>query len=323
MIEYRGLDSVEPEPNAVVSVGTFDGVHLGHQRLIRRVRELARESGGRATLVTFEPHPQLVLRKVDRPSIKVLTPLEEKRELLAELGVERLVVLDFSPEFAAIGAEEFVEEVLVRRIGCAAVVVGPDHGFGHSRQGTIDTLRMLGSRLGFRVELVTELLLQGEEVSSTAIRRILTRDGDVKKAASFLGRYYEVRGTVGHGAGRGRELGFPTANVLLETPHKLLPKDGIYAGYAVVGGKKLPAAINVGVRPTFDGGHRVVEAHILGEKVGELYGTPIRVLFVERIRDEVAFSSVGELIDQMKDDVRKTLQILQEHRGSLVEQEER
>ncbi|MDZ7373145.1 MAG: bifunctional riboflavin kinase/FAD synthetase [candidate division KSB1 bacterium] len=322
MIELRGLDSLNSDTPSVVSVGTFDGVHLGHQQLIRRLKELARELGAKATLITFEPHPQLVLSSPNRPSIKLLTPLAEKRELIAELGADRLVVVDFTPEFAAIPPAQFVEEVLVRRARCRGVVAGADHSFGHGREGSLATLRALGERFGFKVVEVPEVLIDGEEVSSTAIRRMLLREGDVSKAARFLGRLYEVRGTVGRGEGRGRSLGFPTANVVLETPHKLLPRDGIYAGFAVVRGRQLPAAINVGVRPTFNGSHRVVEAHIVSE-VGDLYGTPIRVLFVERIRDEVAFPSVGELVAQMEDDVRKTLRILQEYRRSLVEEEEK
>ena len=322
MREYTGLDSIEPEANSVVSVGTFDGVHLGHQRLIRRMKELAAETGAATTLVTFEPHPQLVLRSADRPPLKILTTLSEKREIVESLGIDRFVVLEFTPEFSAIPAERFVEEILVGRIGCRTVVVGPDHGFGRSRQGTIETMEKLGAHFGFDVEVVPELEIDGEKVGSTTIRRTLLLDGDVRKAASLLGRLYEVRGRVGHGAGRGRELGFPTANLVLETPHKLLPKDGIYAGYVVLGGQRFPAAINVGVRPTFNGGHRVVEAHILGE-VEDLYGTQLRVQFVERIRDEVAFPSVSELVEQMKRDVRETLRILREHRRSLVEEEER
>jgi len=322
MREYNGLDSVEPEANSVVSVGTFDGVHRGHQRLVERVKELAAERGGCATLVTFEPHPQLVLQKTDKPPIRILTTLEEKREIVRQLGVDRFVVLAFTDDFSRMSAREFVLEVLVKRIGCAAIVVGPDHGFGKRREGTIETLRELGGEFGFAVEVVPELVLDGREVSSTAIRKTLELEGDVRTAAEMLGRPYEVRGVVGRGAGRGRDLGFPTANLVLDTPHKLLPKDGIYAGKAVVRGETFPAAINIGVRPTFNGGHRVVEAHILGN-VGNLYGTHIRIQFVERIRDEVAFRTAAELVERMKEDVEETLRILREHRRSLVEQEER
>ena len=317
MREYRGLESVEPEANSIVSIGTFDGVHRGHQQLIDRVKQLSAEVGGPSTLVTFEPHPQLVVSRPDRPRIRILTSLEEKRDILRAHGIDRLVVIDFTPEFASMSPQEFVERILIARIGCRVVVVGPDHGFGRSRGGTIRTLAELGQRFGFGVEVLPVLEIEEGPVNSTRIRRVLTERGDVALAERLLGRPYEVRGTVCRGSGRGRELGFPTANLTLDTPHKLLPKDGIYAGFVETAGRRYPAAINVGTRPTFNGSHRVVEAHLVGE-VGDLYGTPMRIQFVERIRDEIAFPTVRDLVEQMQRDREESLRILQNYSKSLM-----
>ncbi len=310
MREYRGLENVEPEANCVVSVGTFDGVHMGHRLLVQRVKELAAGRGGPATIVTFDPHPQLVVARSNRPPIRILTTHEEKRDILAALGVERLVVIDFTPEFAALSAEEFVVDVLVRRVGCSAVVVGPNHGFGRGRQGTAEGLRELGRRFGFDVDVVQPAVVGGIPVSSTRIRHLLADEGDVRLAARLLERHYEVRGVVVRGDGRGRELGFPTANLDVDSPHKLLPKDGIYAGLALVRGKLYRAAVSVGVRPTFGGGKRVVEAHLI-DGADDLYGTRLRLFFVERIRDEERFATSEQLVRRMRQDVEETLRILE------------
>jgi riboflavin kinase/FMN adenylyltransferase len=294
-----------PERGTVVTIGAYDGVHLGHRALIGRVRSMAAILGCASAVVTFDRHPATVVRPESAP--RLLNDLDQKLELLAETGVDYVLVVRFDEARSKESAEDFVHEVLVGCLAARAVVVGHDFHFGHGRGGNVPMLQAMGAELGFDV-LGISLVGDGAEepISSTRIRRLLM-EGDVAGAAALLGRPHEARGVVERGDARGRELGFPTANVAV--PSELqLPADGIYAGwYARPDGSRLPAAISLGRRPTFyeDAPVSLLEAHLL-DFSGDLYGERARVQFVARLRGEVRFDRVEDLIAQMHADVAAT-----------------
>jgi riboflavin kinase/FMN adenylyltransferase len=292
-----------PEQGTVVTIGAYDGVHLGHRALIGRVRSMAATLGCASAVVTFDRHPATVVRPESAP--KLLTDLEQKLELLAEAGLDYAYVVHFDEARSKESPEDFVHEVLVGCLNARAVVVGHDFHFGHGRRGNVPLLQAMGAELGFDV-LGMSLVGDDQPISSTRIRGLLL-DGDVAGAARLLGRPHEVRGTVEHGDHRGRELGFPTANVAVPT-EILLPADGIYAGwYARPDGSRLPAAISLGRRPTFyDDAHAsLLEAHLL-DFSGDLYGERARVQFVARLRGEERFDRIEDLVAQMQRDVAAT-----------------
>jgi riboflavin kinase / FMN adenylyltransferase len=299
-----------PGPGTAVTIGAYDGVHLGHRALLADLSARAAEAGLTTVVVTFDRHPAAVVRPESAP--KQLTSLDQKLELLADAGMERTVVIPFDEERADETAEDFVKEVLVDRLGARLVVVGEDFHFGHGRKGNVDLLRRLGAEDGFEVVGVGLTGDGAEPVSSTRIRALLAA-GEVEDAARLLGRLHEVRGPVVRGDGRGgTELGFPTAN--LSVPDDIaLPADGVYAGhYRRPDGTVHRAAVNVGRRPTFfEAGTApvLVEAYLLHFD-GDLYGEPARVSFAHRLRDEQRFDSVEELVAQMREDVAATERML-------------
>ncbi|HET9731632.1 MAG TPA: bifunctional riboflavin kinase/FAD synthetase [Acidimicrobiales bacterium] len=300
-----------PAAGAVVTIGAYDGVHLGHQALIADVRRRAQASGWASVVVTFDRHPASVVRPDSAP--RLLTDLDQKLELLAATGVDYTLVVHFDRQRATESAEDFVTEVLVGRLGARCVVVGHDFHFGHRRRGNVALLEAMGAQYGFEV-VGTELVSDDgvhEVVSSTRIRHLLGQ-GRPEEAAALLGRLHEVRGVVERGDGRaGALLGYPTANVAVPGDI-LLPADGIYAGWYERGdGTSRPAAISVGLRPTFypDGGARLLEAHIL-DFSGDLYGETAGVRFASRIRDEEKFDSVEQLVARMDADVARCREIL-------------
>lgn len=295
----------------MVTIGAYDGVHLGHRALLGRVRSMADQLGAAAAVVTFDRHPATVVRPGSAP--QVLTDLAQKLELLATTGMDYAYVVRFDETRAAESAEAFVRDLLVDCLSARAVVVGHDFHFGHRRRGNVGLLQAMGAELGFDVlgiSLVADDGPGGEEVSSTRIRRLLAK-GDAGGAAILLGRPHEVRGRVVAGDQRGRDLGYPTANV--EVPGGiLLPADGIYAGwYRRPGGSLHPAAISLGRRPTFYPGAdaSVLEAYLL-DFDGDLYGEAAAVRFTARIRGELRFDSVDALVAQMDDDVTTTRALL-------------
>jgi riboflavin kinase/FMN adenylyltransferase len=302
---------IPPVGGSAVTIGAYDGVHLGHRALLAELGARAEEDGLATVVVTFDRHPATVVRPEAAP--KLLCDLDQKLELLEAAGVDRTVVVPFDEERANETAEAFVEEILVEGLDVRLVVVGEDFHFGHARKGNVALLREMGSTAGFAVEGVSLEADPGgggvmaEPISSTRIRK-LVGDGRVEEAAVLLGRPHQVRGTVAHGDHRGgTELGFPTANV--DVPDSIcLPALGIYAGwYGRPDGSVLPAAVSVGRRPTFygTGGDLLVEAFLL-DFTGDLYGEEARVSFVAHLRDEVAFDSVDELVVQMERDVTAT-----------------
>lgn len=288
---------------AVVTLGVFDGVHLGHQALLRRASEIATVSRLPALVLTFDPHPALVLHPASAPAL--LCDLEQRLELLAQPEIDRVVVLRFDKLRSEESPESFVENVLLDRLGARVIVVGQDFHFGHFRKGDLGLLKKMGTELGFDVEGVGPISDESGPISSTRIRGLLA-SGEVGEAAALLGRDYEIRGVVVRGARRGgAELGYPTANVSVAEGIQM-PMEGIYAGwYLRPGGEKHPAAISLGRRPTFYGPDEplLLEAHLMGFS-GDLYGEMARVRLVKRLREEKRFSEVSQLVRQIGDDVR-------------------
>jgi len=304
-----------PPQGSAVTIGAYDGVHLGHRHLIERLRDMARQRGLSSAVVTFDRHPATVVRPESAP--RLLTDLDQKLELLEGTGVDRTMVVPFDVARAEESAEDFVQEVLVDALGTRLVVVGEDFHFGHGRKGNVELLRAMGADLGFEVlGLGLEEDAAGEAVSSTHVRALLGA-GDVRGAAALLGRPYQVRGVVVRGDGRGgAELGFPTANVAL--PDGIaLPGEGAYAcRYERPDGSRHAAAASLGRRPTFGGGSLgpeqvVLEAFLLDFE-GDLYGESARVSFVERLHDDIRFDSTAALVEQIGRDVEAARGLLGE-----------
>ncbi|WP_034090215.1 bifunctional riboflavin kinase/FAD synthetase [Streptacidiphilus albus] len=306
MQRWRGLEEVpEDWGRSVVTIGSFDGVHRGHQLIIGRAVERARALGLRCVVVTFDPHPSEVVRPGSHPPL--LAPQHRRAELMGELGVDAVLVLPFTLAFSQLSPQDFVRQVLVRALHAAVVVEGPNFRFGHRASGNVELLAEMGAEHGFEVDLldltVTGSIGDGAPFSSTLTRRLVA-EGDVAGAAEVLGRPHRVEGTVVRGAQRGRELGYPTANV--ETlPHTAIPADGVYAGWLTAADERMPAAISVGTNPTFDGTSRTVEAYAI-DRVGlDLYGLHVSVDFLAYLRGMEKFDSIDALLDRMADDVKQ------------------
>ncbi|MBB5628637.1 riboflavin kinase/FMN adenylyltransferase [Sphaerisporangium krabiense] len=300
---------------SVVTIGVFDGVHRGHQRMVRRAVALAEHLGLPSVVITFDPHPDEVVRPGSHPPR--LTTARHRTELLGDLGVDAVCVLPFTLEFSHMTPDEFVQAVLVDRLHAAGVVVGENFRFGHKAVGDVETLRQLGEKYDFVAEGVP-LVSNGEAISSSLIRRWLA-DGEVGAAAEALGRPHRVEGVVVRGHQRGRALlGFPTANV--ESPSfTAIPADGVYAGWlectqspSPYEGQRWPAAISIGTNPTFEGVERTVEAYALDRDDLDLYGVHVVVDFAVRLRDTVKFDSIEALIEQMRRDVDEARRLLSE-----------
>jgi riboflavin kinase/FMN adenylyltransferase len=295
----------------VVTIGVFDGVHAGHQALIGRAVELARQKGVPCVLMTFDPHPSEVVRPGSHPA--QLTTLRRRAELVEQLGVDVFCVLPFTVELSRMPADEFVHEVLVERLHAAAVVVGENFTFGHKAAGNVDLLRRLGRRFGFGTEgadLVTDTEAGGVTYSSTYIRACIDA-GDVAAAAAALGRPHRLEGIVVRGDGRGKELGFPTANLSM-TRFAAVPADGVYACWFIhSSGRRLPAAVSVGTNPTFSGNERRVEAYVL-DVDEDFYGQRVALDFVVRVRGQERFESSEALVEQMHLDVAGIRKLLEQ-----------
>jgi riboflavin kinase / FMN adenylyltransferase len=305
----RRLEDIEiPFKNAVVTIGNFDGVHIGHQALLHTVVEKAAAIGGTSVVLTFDPHPMRVLTDNGHPPLITLS--EQKSELIARAGVDILILIPFTKEFAAIIARDFVEDLLIRRIGMQALVVGNDYTFGRHREGTIEKLRQWAPDLDYEVivvDWVQPVNGSGQRISSTRVRE-LVMGGRMGKAKKLLGRYYQIRGIVASGRNRGgRLLGFPTANINLQD--ELCPKMGIYAVTVEYDQQTYQGVANIGYSPTFDDHVFTVEVHIL-DFDQNIYGMPIRVNFISRLRDEIKFDGIEALADQIRLDIQKARKLL-------------
>lgn len=293
-----------PERETMLTIGVFDGVHLGHQHLIGKLKERAAEKGLSAGVITFRSHPDEVLRpQVQRT---FLTTLEERSNLIRSLGIEFVAVLSFTKAVAQLSARQFVS-LLKEHLRMQGLVLGPDFALGRGREGDISALKALGQELNFTVISVPHLKIKGQVVSSTLIRDALSR-GDLSYAARLLGRNFGISGEVVSGDDRGKKLGFPTANIV-PGPTRALPADGVYATWARVGNKLYKSATNVGVSPTFGGGERRVEAFLIDFN-GDLYGQELTIEFVQRIREEVRFATIDQLRAQMDRDVQQAKAML-------------
>ena len=289
----------------VVALGNFDGLHRGHIKIIERVRRRAAERAGTAVAMTFDPHPPRVVRPDKAPPL--IMTLEQKLEAFERAGMQSVAIVEFTRDMSAWPPDRFVEEVLVGWLRASEVWVGANFLFGHDRAGNFSLLRALGEQHGFRAEKIDPVRYKDFVVSSTRVRRLIA-EGRVDEAAALLGHHHFVDGVVVAGDGRGRQIGVPTAN--LRTPNELLPANGVYATYALIspGGQSglervaYPAITNVGVRPTFGGGEVQVETHVLDASM-DLYGQAIRLLFVQRVRDERTFDGVDALVAQIRADI--------------------
>ncbi|MER5493906.1 bifunctional riboflavin kinase/FAD synthetase [Streptomyces sp. LE64] len=311
MQRWRGLEDIpEDWGRSVVTIGSYDGVHRGHQLIIGRAVERARELGVPSVVVTFDPHPSEVVRPGSHPPL--LAPHHRRAELMAALGVDAVLILPFTAEFSKLSPADFVVKVLVDKLHARAVVEGPNFRFGHRAAGNVGLLTELGRTYDYEVEVVDLYVTggagDGEPFSSTLTRRLVAA-GDVTGAAEILGRPHRVEGVVVRGAQRGRGLGYPTANV--ETlPHTAIPADGVYAGWLQVGEESMPAAISVGTNPTFDGTARTVEAYAIDRVDLDLYGLHVAVDFLAYVRGMAKFDSVDDLLVAMADDVRRAKDLI-------------
>ncbi len=294
---FRNLAEIDIAEPTAVTVGTFDGLHLGHQKVLQALSRKAKEKGYLEVLVTFYPHPQLVVGPKHGKKIELLTTLEEKLEILEKLGVPAVLVIPFDREFARTPYREFVTRILREKLHVKAMVIGYDHAFGRNREGNPETLRKLGQELGFEVEVVEPYYLDGLAVSSTQIRRFLQK-GQIEMANKMLGRPYSLRGKVVQGKGRGRELGFPTANIRLNHPDRLIPRPGVYAVDVRLRGERYRGMMNIGHRPTFNFDPLTLEIHIINFR-GSIYGEELIVEFKKFIREERKFQSLAELKKQL------------------------
>lgn len=301
MVIVRDISQCERDAKSVVTVGTFDGVHRGHVRIIERMKEIAAQTGGRTVVVTFDPHPQIVLNKAGREPIKLLSSMNERLKLLADAGVHTVVVIPFTFEFANTSAKDFILELLLKHVGIGSFLVGYDHTFGRNREGDEQMLRTLGAEHGFTVERIEPLMLGQVKVSSTQIRSAL-KEHRLADANDMLGAPYTVEGVVVEGDGRGRRLGYPTANVECMEQHKLLPANGVYCVSAVIDNVRRFGMANIGTRPTFtDDIHPRLEAHFFDYN-GVLYNRRIAVRFHAFIRHEMKFDSIDIFWSQLRED---------------------
>jgi riboflavin kinase/FMN adenylyltransferase len=309
-----GLDNYPCGAGSVLALGTFDGLHLGHQRVIASSVARAREIECRSVVVTFDPHPLEVLRPSSEPVL--LTTLDERLALLSNLGVDVALVLRFDVAFSRTPAQEWLDNILGRRMAARAVFVGASYTFGYRREGTVERLAEWGQSHGVEVHLVPAVLVMGEPVSSSRVRGAL-REGLVDEAARLLGRYYALTGRVVRGEGRGRTLGYPTANLQVGSPRKIIPARGVYATIAEVGGRRYGGATNIGIRPTFGASAASIETHLL-EDAALRVDEPMTLSFVRRIREERKFPGPEALAQQIGTDVAQVRELLAGAGASII-----
>lgn len=307
MAVYTNIEDLPKFRNAVITIGTFDGVHHGHRTILQKVVNHAREVNGESVLITFEPHPRKILFP-DKP-LKLITPLDEKLRLLTGAGIENIVVVPFTRDFSNLSANEYISHFLVKYFQPESIVIGHDHHFGHDRSGNIDLLQDLSGRYGYRVYEIPAQLIDDAAVSSTKIRDAINK-GNVEDATEMLERYFSITGDVVQGAKLGRTIGYPTANIQPADPDQLIPVKGVYAVLAEVKGETFQAMLNIGNRPTVTSELKQhIEAHIFNF-TEDIYNCPLKISFVKRIRNEEKFASIDDLKRQLDKDKETALQIL-------------
>ena len=293
-----GLENYPKERSSIVTVGTFDGVHIGHQSIIKRLVDSAKATEKTSVLLTFYPHPRMVLQS-DVP-MQLIQTIEERQAALEKIGLDILVIHPFTESFSRMDAEQYVKEVLVKQLNVHKIVMGYDHRFGRNRNANIDDMHDFGAIYDFEIEEISATEVEAIAVSSTKIRNAIL-EGNMKKATAFLGRNFELSGEVVHGEKRGRSLHYPTANIDLKNAHKILPKHGVYLVKSSLEGKSFFGMMNIGDKPTFEGKNTSVEVHFF-DWSQDLYGKHIRVELLERIRDEQKFDSAEKLQMQIQAD---------------------
>jgi riboflavin kinase/FMN adenylyltransferase len=297
---YKDVNNVKIR-NPFVTVGTFDGVHLGHQYIFEQLINEAKQNDGESVVITFWPHPRMVINKDEKRTLMINT-IEEKIELIEKEGIDHFVILPFTKEFSQLSSKEFIDKYLHQLIGIKGLIVGYDHKFGKDRQGNFEDLKMCAKKYGFTIKKIDAYSVKNENISSTKIRNALF-NGQIEKANSFLSRKFTLPGLVTNGRKVGRDLGFPTANIQPDSKYKLIPKDGVYAVKVEVEREMFLGMLNIGTRPTFDDGeiNRSIEVHII-DFTGNLYHQNIKLYFYKRIRDEFKFNSIEELVNQLAND---------------------
>ena len=301
---YNHIDEFTAVKNAVVTIGTFDGVHIGHRKIISGIKEIADSIDGETVILTFFPHPRMILQPEDE-SLKLITTIAEKAELMEELGVDHLIITPFSRDFSNQTAESYIRDVLVNKIGTKKIVIGYDHRFGKDRQGGLEDLQRLGPVYGFDVVEIPEQDINEVAISSTRIRNALL-NGEIELANSFLGYPFFITGTVVRGDQIGRQLGYPTANIVVEEKYKLIPADGIFAVTVTVAGNQYKGMAYIGSRPTVNGLTRNIEVNIF-DFDQDIYNQAIRMEFLHYVRGDIKFASLDELKVQLakdKEDVK-------------------
>lgn len=305
---YHDIKDFRKIPNAIVTIGTFDGVHLGHQAVFKQMVDKARQIGGETVVITFFPHPRIVISPSDN-RLRLITSQEDKIEHLRRSNIDNLIIINFTKEFSHTSSEDFIKDYVVRYIQPAILVIGYDHHFGSNRSGDFDTLSKLGMEFHFAVEKINEQDIEDITISSTKIRSAL-QQGDIKLANKLLGYSYSTSGIVTHGDSIGRTLGFPTANISIKPEYQLIEKTGVYATIAKVDGKDYPSMTYIGRRPTISNGLPTSTETYIMDFDGDLYGKEIRVTFVDRVRDEMIFDNLERLKSQIQEDKTNIIRIL-------------
>ncbi len=304
---YTNIENFKDVKNPIVTTGTFDGVHLGHQKIISRLKDVAKNENGETVLLTFYPHPRMVLFPDDN-ELKLLNTQEEKINLLEHYGVDHLIIYPFTKEFSRLTSVEFVRNILVNHIHTKRLVIGYNHHFGRNREGSFEHLKEYGPLYGFEVEEIPAKDIDSIEVSSTKIRKAL-QSGDVETAATYLGHAYSLTGKVVKGQQLGRTMGYPTANIVVENKYKLIPADGVYAVKVKHKGKLFGGMLNIGNNPTIVGKGRSIEVNIFDFNE-DIYGDDATIYFIKRLRDELKFNGLDELKNALASDKQNTLKIL-------------
>jgi riboflavin kinase/FMN adenylyltransferase len=305
---YRSLEELPQIKNAIVTQGTFDGVHAAHKIIVNRLKELARQHDGETVVMTFDPHPRMVLFPDDH-GLKLLHTLDEKIEALDKAGVDHLVIIPFTKEFSRLSSLQFIRDIVVNQIGTKILVIGYNHRFGKNREGSFEHLKEYSSLYGFEVVEIPEQDVDEESVSSTRIRKALEA-GDVKTANKYLGRNYSIHGSVLHGNQLGRTIGYPTANIHVSNQNKLIPADGVYAVRVTIGSKTYGGMLNAGYRPTVNGKTHSIEVNIFDFNE-DIYNQFITIEYVDKLREEIKFNGLDALKNQLEKDKLHAIEKLQ------------
>jgi len=303
MSKVKNIESYKPTEAAVVTIGTFDGVHIGHKKIINRLVNTGKQAHLKSVILTFFPHPRMVLQKDS--NIKLINTIDERRVILDALGLDYLLIKKFTHDFSRLSAEDFVKQILVEKLNAKKVIIGYDHRFGRNRNADINNLKTYGETFGFEVEEISAQDIDEVAVSSTKIRKALD-EGEIEKANAFLGYHFMLTGKVKKGRGLGKELGFPTANIEIEENYKIIPKQGSYIVSSIINGAKIYGMMNIGMNPTVNGSKQTIEVHFFNFE-NDIYESVLKIDLLHRIREEEKFESVEALKNQLAKDKEAAL----------------